>query len=751
MKNTFRRVLSLFLSVSVAAGLFAGMSLTTYAASGSASIYVKVTRGSAGVTSDLTPADFTISDFNSGTTGLSVTDVSATTTAGIWKVDLAFDKAGDSSYLPSGTYTIKLDKFRESSTKSFTVLNDAGAMNIGGSVSSTIAFDSFTAAKTYTQDIYLTVKENDTELTTAAKLSASYSVKGKTSGTTANIKPAKAAYTTVDDEGAWKLSVTFSSDDIENSNSALDAGTYTLTITITTAEGVTMRKSADFTVDSEGAVSGVGASTATPISFGYNVSTTSTDGVHEVYRGAYGDSSAQVKLDETTGVELWINGGKSTHYETGAIVDSKTAQVTLYKLEQTTQYDEAGKIVSQTEPLYYNVTSSSSYLWVVSQSKDLQDEIDRTQNYAAESDYGAWSKGRYTATSAEKDYLAKVSKGKITPAKYAGTSYVHVYSLSGNIYTKVAVFPVTTKTTMKKVVTVDTASLALKSVTLSPNTTAAVSLELDGKDSDVEMAEQTYTVSLAKLSDLEFVGFGADGSADYLTISGSDPTFEIYARAINMGARVVKGVTTYAPKKISATVNIVNDQSGKKATIKVTVENGVKDVNSLKSDTVLSPVSKATLAQGSVKVSGADGSFAEGVAYIEMDNTENTASDKEAVLDLMNSGLISCYYNFLLDDGTYVYNSQDKVMVQVLTEVPGAGDIVKTSGNKYAYLQNRTLKSTAVTGKFDAKTGRLTVTARKKQAEAVVYVVVTFGVPTADGGIGKMLTIPVHVKAPAAE
>lgn len=456
---------------------------------------------------------------------------------------------------------------------------------------------------------------------------------------------------------------------------------------------------------------------------------------YEFYLDGYASGSAYLKLDTTNGLDLLANGTtlKNTN---GSTYNTKVQQVQLYQV---------------TAKGYYNITTATNIVWVVSANPNLSTEIDATAaTYTGESN-DSWKKGKYQQTAAEKSNAVKAAKGKITAGKANGTWYVYAYrqvkisNTDNTLYQlgsfKASVSPAVTGVSLFKNYTGGSYTSGFTAADVSIGEALAVYVKAVGGNDD-----STYTVALSSASDHIYLGFsktaeGTPSSRITLTQGDFDTPFYVIPKSVNMGQKVTIAETTFSPKAAAVKITVTNDNTGKSVTATITIKNPVTgaDGTKLAASAVSSEASASGVSVGTVKTGG---TFDERtLPYIYFDNVADSVKSKEAVIDLSTSGMIKTSYEYKIDS-ELIYNGTDTPVIMVMNEYPDFLAITSAKNSVYSFaVQESAKKSTAVSASFSG--GKLTITAKAAQTKATAYVVVAFNADKGD--MTSVLVVPVVV------
>lgn len=427
-------------------------------------------------------------------------------------------------------------------------------------------------------------------------------------------------------------------------------------------------------------------------------------------------------IDDVSQIVMWVGGGKSK-LANGASVDGKTAELKYY--EDLDMYDNV------------DTTASANILWVTSDSAFAATEYDTLKEAKA-------ALAAKTALSAN----IKVSKGKVSVSAKtvpeSPTCYVGVVALNKNDkYSVVDSVEVTLQQSAEVVQILkdskDTEVTKAANVLLGDTASFVIAGKTKAGVAANENATYTATIPAKSKGLVGFVIEEADGKAsivDSITVGQGD---ELTIAAV--------GYDFEKAKASKVAVTVTNDQSGKKASIAITVSNGIASVAddataiAVEVDaadvkpTVESAVIKGYLetAAANLAAAGADDAVAKAIQdYIIANN--KTVADKDAIAALATT-----------DTKATVFVSEAKLDVEKMI----ANGKVKFSGTK----------SKTVTAKLDSKTGDLSLVVKKTATAGTYYVYIAYNaetetttvegasVTTATG----ILCIPVNVTKKAAE
>lgn len=315
--------------------------------------------------------------------------------------------------------------------------------------------------------------------------------------------------------------------------------------------------------------------------------TASAADTYHAYTHISGSGKAYSSVDSSSGVSVWVGGGKAT-LGNGASVDGKTVQLALF-------VNEDGK--------YYDITTAKSTVWGTNKAAAAIKPDDKGKMDDAD----------------VKDYL-KVSKGKITAGKKASSSgvYVHAYAGYDKKVTSSGAHAIAVKVDVKQAAaminvytssgkTTDKAD-QIKAVTAPINQEVVVypkgQVKATAKDKfDDAHADNTYSISVDTKT-VDYVSFAlanSDGSAagDYVKkVSGvSKATLDkgLYIKGLKLDS---KG------KPVKAKITISNDQSGKKMSFTATVDNSVIATTAFTYTTLKGTTSAGKASTDTIDISG---------------------------------------------------------------------------------------------------------------------------------------------------
>lgn len=425
-------------------------------------------------------------------------------------------------------------------------------------------------------------------------------------------------------------------------------------------------------------------------------------------------------IDDVSEIVMWVGGGKSK-LANGASVDGKTAELKYY--------EDIG--------MYENVdtTASANILWVTSDSVFAATAYDTLKEAKA-------ALAAKTALSAN----IKVSKGKVSVSAKtvpeSPTCYVGVVALNED----------------DKYSVVDSVKVTLQ------QSAEVVQILKDSKDTEVTKAANVLLGDTASfvIAGKTKAGVAANANATYtatipakskglvgFVLEADGKTSIVDSITVGQGDKLTIAAVGYDFEKAKASkvaVTVTNDQSGKKASIAITVSNGIASVAddataiAVEVDaadakaTVESAVIKGYLetAAANLAAAGADDAVAKAIQdYIIANN--KTVADKDAIAALATT-----------DTKATVFVSDAELDVEKMI----ANGKVKFSGTK----------SKTVTAKLDSKTGDLSLVVKKTATAGDYFVYIAYNAETktttgegASTTATGILCIPVNVTKKAAE
>ncbi|MDR1755156.1 MAG: hypothetical protein LBR74_09720 [Eubacterium sp.] len=284
------------------------------------------------------------------------------------------------------------------------------------------------------------------------------------------------------------------------------------------------------------------------IVFAFSMLSVSVGAAYEIY---VEDPDGPYNEVNNSDVTIWAGGGKAT-LPNGAVVDGKTKQFNLF------EEDEDGK--------YWNVTTAKTTLWALTTSSAKK---------VADSSY------KLASDAATKDF-AKISKGKITAGKKAGTVYAQavagvVKGTSSGVNAGVVEVNVKQAATAIQVKASNSAAsdtIKMIAAPLGESITVNVfGMVKSGKDYIAAHEDNTFSVAVDAKSKGYFEinagnGWDSSGASDIAVNSSGYFNFN------------VKGMKLKEGKIFKGKVIITNEQSGKKATLSVSVDNSVLSTTS---------------------------------------------------------------------------------------------------------------------------------------------------------------------------